>query len=167
MMYCCLFCVLHLISFRDSIIFPSQVITKTLVCSIPIIQINSRWLVPGKTDAIVPAPKAPNQKVKQVPVCKCGLDKQNCETCSEGYLEIVLLGRPPHFKSIPVETKKVPICKCGLEKATCEVCTEGYMEVVTKGMVPYFKEVEVTQGWLCGKNITQLCYIICNLDVVK
>ena len=98
-------------------------------------------VTPNTTPAVPPIDDA--KKVKKVAVCKCGLERQTCSDCSEGFLEIVMSGKAPHFKEVPIETKKVAVCGCGLEKANCDVCSEGYLDVVLKGKVPHFKDVEI------------------------
>lgn len=111
--------------------------------SIQIHQSSPMLVRSGTPKASATPPLQDVKKVKQVPVCKCGLDRQTCSDCSEGYLEIVMSGRSPHFKEVPIETKKVPVCGCGLEKANCDVCSEGYLDVVLQGKPPHFKDVEI------------------------
>ena len=82
---------------------------------------------------------------KKVPVCGCCEERQNCDVCKEGFLDMVLADLPPHFalRTPKDVVKRSPVCKCGESKETCSTCSEGYVEIVMKkGIAPHFKETK-------------------------
>ena len=94
------------------------------------------------TDIAPATPELPDPK--RVPVCSCGEERQTCETCHEGFLEVLQKGKLPTFALLTpeLETKKTPVCACGKERATCADCAQGYVEVVQAGKPPRFSEVK-------------------------
>lgn len=84
-------------------------------------------------------------KVKKVAVCKCGDEKDKCTVCQEGYLEMTLSGKVPHFADREVKMKRVAVCKCEEEKEICATCNEGFVQMLKRGESPHFKLVEENQ----------------------
>lgn len=52
------------------------------------------------------------KKVKQIPVCKCRLERANCDDCSEGYLDVALQGKIPQFKGQTPKTGSTMQSNC-------------------------------------------------------
>ena len=92
------------------------------------------------------------KKTKTVAVCKCGLQKESCDKCGEGFLERTLRGEAPLFIQKEVSFRKAAVCACGLEKAECSACGKGFLTVTKEGKVPTFIDVEVVEGDDSKKN---------------
>lgn len=95
----------------------------------------------GEAKDALPDDDGNNKKYKSVPVCRCGYDNEKCARCGEGYLEIILQGKNPHFISVEVPHRNAAICHCGEEKSECDVCGKGYVQVVRSGEIPKFKVI--------------------------
>ena len=83
-------------------------------------------------------------KTRRVPVCACGEEKQSCDKCEKGFLEVTLRGEIPAFKDVAVKTRRAAVCKgCRKELAECPDCKMGFLEMTLKGMTPEFEDIVV------------------------
>ena len=78
-------------------------------------------------------------------VCACGLERERCAKCGQGFLEKTLRGEVPLFKQLEVSVRKAPVCACGLENAECSACGKGFLTVTKAGLVPTFREFEIVE----------------------
>ena len=83
-----------------------------------------------------------NRPFKTVPVCHCDEQRDECDTCGNGYLTVTLKGMAPRFKKVYLKTRRIAVCKCGGHHQECSECGEGFLEMAQQGKVPHFKTVD-------------------------
>ena len=88
-------------------------------------------------------------KTKRVACCKCGEDRAECPDCKEGYKQMALSGKTPHFKNKQLSLRNLSLYQHFFLVCVCRVCNCTILNVLFHTYLSKYQSLKIDTHHSC------------------